>query len=141
MTKWVVDASVATKWFLAGAPNESDTDKALLLLDLAVGGSARFLQPPHWIGEVAGVLARRAPATAADNIEDMLLFEFCATAVNAHVYRRAIALSQDLDHHLFDTLYHAVALEEGATLITADERYYTKAASLGGIVLLKDFAR
>ena len=45
-----------------------------------------------------------------------------------------------LDHHLFDTLYHAVALEEGATLVTADAAYFAKAKNLGGIELLADFA-
>jgi hypothetical protein len=30
----------------------------------------------------------------------------------------------ETDHHLFDTLYHAVALEHGdAVLVTADDRY------------------
>jgi len=43
-------------------------------------------------------------------------------------------------HHLFDTLYHAVALEEGATLVTADAAYFAKAKDLGGIELLADFA-
>ena len=36
-----------------------------------------------------------------------------------------------LDHHLFDTLYHAVALEEGAMLVTADTAYFAKAKDLG----------
>ena len=49
-------------------------------------------------------------------------------------------MSIALDHHLFDTLYHAVALEEGATLVTADETYYGKAKDLGGVGLLADFA-
>ena len=36
---------------------------------------------------------------------------------------RAIELAQQLDHHLFDTLFHAVALSvTGATLVTADHR-------------------
>jgi hypothetical protein len=33
-----------------------------------------------------------------------------------------VQLSRPLGHHLFDTLYHAVAFEEDITLITADER-------------------
>lgn len=140
MKKWVIDASVATKWFLPDAPDEPDTGKSLRLLELAVAGEARFLQPPHWVSEVAAVLARRIPVTAADNIADMLLFDFCTVFDGASIYRRAIELAQDLDHHLFDTLYHAVALEEKAVMVTADARYHAKAAGLGGILLLKDFA-
>jgi predicted nucleic acid-binding protein len=44
-----------------------------------------------------------------------------------------------LRQHLFDTLYHAVALETGATLVTADERYYETARGEGNITLLSDF--
>lgn len=140
MKKWVVDASVAVKWFLRDMPDEPDGDMALRLLELAVAGEAHFLQPPHWASEVAAVLARRIPATAADNIADMLLFDFCTVVADPPVYRRAIGLAQDLGHHLFDTLYHAVALEEGGVMITADARYHAKAAPLGSIVLLRDVA-
>ena len=43
-------------------------------------------------------------------------------------------------HHLFDTLYHAVALHTpGAVLVTADERYYNKTRLEGQIYLLADF--
>lgn len=55
------------------------------------------------------------------------------------VLRHAADLAISLDHHLFDTLYHAVALEAGATLVTADEAYFGKAQSLGGIALLAHF--
>jgi hypothetical protein len=55
------------------------------------------------------------------------------------VYRCAADLSIALKHHLFHTLYHAVALEEGATLVTADETYFNKARDVGAIRLLRDF--
>ncbi len=54
--------------------------------------------------------------------------------------KRAADMSVALNHHLFDTLYHAVALEEGATLVTADEVYLGKAQGLGGISSLADFS-
>lgn len=48
----------------------------------------------------------------------------------------AVALQQ----HLFDTFYHAVALEEpNGVLITADERYFRAAQSRGGIRRLKSW--
>lgn len=37
----------------------------------------------------------------------------------------------------YDTIYHAMALVEGGTLITADEKYYTKTKHLGGVLLLE----
>ena len=53
--------------------------------------------------------------------------------------KRAADIAIALDHHLFDTLYHAVALEVGATLVTADQVYFNKAHHLGAILLLADF--
>jgi hypothetical protein len=42
-----------------------------------------------------------------------------------------------LNHHVFDTLYHAVALSvPQTTLVTADETYYRKAQAFGAIRLL-----
>ncbi len=55
------------------------------------------------------------------------------------VLARAMSLADELDHHLFDTLYHAVAFEEEATLVTADRRYWTKARKLGNIVELGEW--
>jgi predicted nucleic acid-binding protein len=55
-------------------------------------------------------------------------------------YPKAIELAPQLDHHLFDTLYHAVALSvPGAVLVTADRRYFDKARDLGHIVWLAEF--
>ena len=54
-------------------------------------------------------------------------------------YVRAMELSHRLNQHLFDALYHAVALERGAVLVTADERYHTAAAAEGAILRLSDF--
>ena len=57
------------------------------------------------------------------------------------VFTRAAQIAVETGQHLFDTLYHAVALAaESATLITADDRYLTKAASRGRIVALGELA-
>jgi predicted nucleic acid-binding protein len=54
--------------------------------------------------------------------------------------RRATQLAIETGRHLFDTLYHAVALEhDAATLVTADERYYSKAKRYGTITGLQDW--
>jgi predicted nucleic acid-binding protein len=49
-------------------------------------------------------------------------------------------LAIDTGTHLFDTLYHAVALEYAeATLVTADGRYCEKASVFGRIIELCDW--
>jgi predicted nucleic acid-binding protein len=51
-------------------------------------------------------------------------------------YQAVIRLSVELNHHLFDTLYHSEALNMPDTvLITADETYYRKAKDYGQIKL------
>jgi predicted nucleic acid-binding protein len=53
---------------------------------------------------------------------------------------RSIEMVIDLGQHLFDTLYHAVALETpDAVLITADERYFRAARHAGRIARLRDW--
>lgn len=47
-------------------------------------------------------------------------------ADDVQVWTRACRLSIETRQHVFDTLYHAVALEHAdATLVTADGRYQT----------------
>ena len=79
-----------------------------------------------------------APAAAA-NLRELLDIEIEVVAGEA-VYVRAIALAFRHGQHLFDTLYHAVALEvEGAWLVTADDRYAGKAKSSGRLLRLADY--
>ena len=135
--RWaVVDASVAVKWFVEDG--EADVAKARALFGDLRGGRIRLVQPPHWIAEVAAVLARLSPETAVDDVADLCAMS-CRTASSAAIHGQATTLAVDLDHHLFDTLYHAVALgTPGAVLVTADDRYARKAAHLGSLVRLED---
>lgn len=135
----VVDASVALKWFLKCRPDEDDSDKALHLLEQVAKGRIALLQPPHFLAEVAAVLAREKPAEAQDDLVDLMLIEQ-QTDGCSEIYATALDLAIRHQHHLFDTLYHAVALHTpGATMITADRRYHDKARNSGQIMLLADW--
>ena len=131
----VVDAGVALKWFFRGA-DEPDASIALDVLAAVAHGRVRLLQPPHFIAEVGAVLARESPESAEADLVDLLQIRLCVVS-DEFVHLRALSLATRLGHHMFDTLYHAVALErEGAVLITADDRYFRKAHALGRIVRL-----
>ncbi len=133
----VLDASVAVKWFLADAAGEDPVDQAMNILRQVASGEKRLLQPPHFVAEVAAVLARLKPRQALDDVLDLLDIEF-ETADDPGIYARALELAVRHQHHVFDTLYHAVALETpGAEFITADGRYHEKARSEGRIRLLE----
>jgi predicted nucleic acid-binding protein len=135
----VVDASVAVKWFLKDQPDEQHADLALQILERSVLGHLPMVQPPHFAAEVAAVLARLKPTDAQDDLLDLLQISY-RTLASPEAYLTALDLAMRHQHHLFDTLYHAVALHTpGAVLITADKRYYDKARTEGQIVLLADF--
>lgn len=137
--KLVVDASVALKWFLGFRPGEHDVERAIAVGEAIQTGGARFFSPPHWSAEVIAVLARVQPQLVEQALQ--VLDELSPVLVaDTLVLKRAADLSTLLGHHLFDTLYHAVALETGAMLVTADGVYHGKAASLGNIVPLSEFS-
>jgi predicted nucleic acid-binding protein len=138
--KCVLDASVIVKWLLRDADSEPRTAAARSLtglMEAVAGGDVQVLQPPHWLAEVAAVMARLSPATLATDIRDLHALDF-DVADSLAVYQRATHLAAELNQHVFDTLYHAVALESpGCTLITADLRYLRKAGAQGRIASLE----
>ncbi len=139
MTLLVLDASVILKWLLEDPAREPDTDKATRLVQDVISGKLEIIQPVHWLVEVGAVLARISPQTAIDDVAMLSAMQF-PTSDELNVIRRAIALAIETGYHLFDTLYHAVALEqEDAALVTADDRYRVKADRYGKIVGLRDW--
>ena len=141
MTRYVIDANVAIKWFVPLRTEEDHRSQALHILNLLLDGEIECYQPPHFIAEVIGVLTRLRPEKAAISLTDLLNMEFHRVET-AKIYATACSLSIQLKHHIFDTLYHAVALEtSGAIFVTADEAYYRKAQGLGRILILQDFIK
>ena len=137
----VVDASVAVKWFAEGdwALREDHMEPALEILRASKRGTLDFYQPPHFLAEVAAVVSRLKPDSAQQDIDNLAALDITWAAPTV-AYTRAIDLACQLKHHLFDTLYHAVALSvPGAVLVTADRRYFDKAQHLGQIAWLADF--
>ena len=136
----VLDASVAIKWFFHFREGEDHCQRALEILARIDDGRVLMVQPPHFLAEMGAVLARENPADAMADLSDLMVVEFESVAEPA-VYATACELAVRLGQHLFDTLYHAVALHTpGATLVTADKRYFRNARNVGRITLLADFA-
>jgi predicted nucleic acid-binding protein len=135
--KLVVDASVAIKWFV-GAIEEQQVAQADAVAAAIERSETELLAPAHWVAEVIAVLARRDPRLVDRAL--LILDDMTPTPIHGMaVLKRAADIATALGHHLFDTPYHAVALEVGGTLVTADEVYFNKAHHLGAIQLLADF--
>lgn len=139
MTQLVLDASVVVKWVFPDPSIESHATRAMEVLQGLKSGEITVLQPPHWLAEVAAVVARLDPGIAQQAVA--LLYAMKLPVLEElEVYKRACELAIQLNHHVFDTLYHAVALCQPETfLLTADDRYYVKARSIGGMIHLQDF--
>ena len=138
MSRLVVDASVIVKWALPDRDGEGEVEAATSLLDQVCDDRVTVLQPPHWLAEVAAVLVRLAPERASQAVGLLYALELPATD-DPEVHALACDLSRRLGHHLFDTLYHSVALHAGdARLVTADQHYLRKARALGSIVSLAE---
>jgi predicted nucleic acid-binding protein len=120
VTRFVVDASVAIKWYLT---EEHSAAAALLLADeheriapeLIIVESAQVLAKRERRGEISAPDAQASLAALRDSTH----LEESASLVNA-AFDIAIA------HHrsVYDSLYVALALRETCQLVTADRRLY-----------------
>lgn len=133
----VLDASVIVQALIGDG--DEDADRASALWTLAATSRLPVVQPPHWLAEVCAVLARLSPGTAVEDTRDLHVLSLPQDG-SVEAFVRAAELAVELEHHMFDTLYHAVALGvKGGVLVTADEKYFRKASHVGGIVRLADF--
>ncbi|MGH6815927.1 MAG: type II toxin-antitoxin system VapC family toxin [Hyphomicrobiaceae bacterium] len=136
--KTVIDASVAVKWIIRDSAVEMRAGKAVAILRAIRSHTIEVLAPQHWPIEVLEVIARirQQQVLLTVGIFESLPY---TTVAAPEILRRAATMAVHLNRHLFDTLYHAVALEEGAILVTADRLYFDKAKNEGAIVFLADF--
>lgn len=133
----VLDASVALKWFFRGREGEDDAHIALQVLDAIGARQVRLIQPPHFLAEIAAVLVRKKPRCAIEDLRDLRNIDM-QIANDADLHLSAAEIAIRTRAHVFDTLYHAVALHHpGAVFVTADHRYHRRAAHLGQICLLQ----
>ena len=140
MTTLVLDASVVVKWIFADRADETHSLQAIQILQDIKETRASVVQPSHWLAEVAAVIVRLEPQRADQAVSLLHALEFRISSA-IEVYQKACELSTSSGDHLFDTLYHAVALtERNAMLVTADERYYKKAYKAGKIMRLKEYS-
>ena len=133
MTDLVVDASIAMKWVL----NEDGTDAAAALQH------DHLFAPNLIVSECANVLwvhARRGVLTKAE--AKVCLAEIETTPVTLvpieDLIETALDLALELDHPIYDSLYLALAVRTGVTLVTADRRFV---AAINGHGLYAQHAR
>lgn len=126
MTRFVVDASVALKWFF----DEGDRAEARALLT----SGASLLAPALMLTEITNALWKKRRSGAV-TVEEAIhicgqLPPFFARihAVEA-LLPQALMLSFRLEHPVYDCIYLSLARDQDCPLVTADRRLLAKVTS------------
>lgn len=122
MSRYVVDASVAIKWFLP----EIHSEAALRLCSLRY----RLHVPALLTLELGNVLAKRIRRGELSRDEgDVVLKELAHLPLQRHADERlfpvAYHLALDTQRSLYDCLYLALAESVDGLMVTADRKFYS----------------
>lgn len=117
----VVDASVAVKWYFP----EAGASAADAVLERALEGSAELLAPDLIVPEFVNVLWKKVrldECSSADATQVLELWHVDRPRLveSAGLAERALELALRLAHPVYDCLYVAAAIENQASLVTAD---------------------
>lgn len=126
MTLFVLDASVAAKWFLPPR-HEPLANEALELYEKFVRAELEFAVPDLFWAEVGSVFWKsvrlgRFPAVSAERSMAALLDCGFRSHPSESLLAEAFRIATRFDRSVYDSLYVALAVGLGAPLITADER-------------------
>lgn len=126
----VVDASVGVKWVIV----EEDTPHADHLFE----EYERLAVPDRFFSEVANVLWKRTrradpseritETVARDGLSEILALGLRVTS-SAELVSDSLEIALEIGHPTYDCDYLALALREGATLVTADRKFYLAVAA------------
>jgi len=123
---FVVDASVAAKWFLSAA-DETLTDEAMGLLKRYAKGDAQFVVPDLFWAEFANVLWKavrqgRVTRATAEWAIGAMKGRNLPTVPSLELLEEAFIIATTFDRSVYDALYVALAVRLRAQLVTADDR-------------------
>jgi predicted nucleic acid-binding protein len=138
MREYVIDASVAVKWY--SSHKEQDVAEADKLLHVYEEGQCTFIAPTLIVYEVSNAL-RFNPFFGDGEVQDAMrnFFSLDMKLVDASEYMAvAIQIAFDRTLTIYDAVYAALSQVAGVPLITADYKFYSKAKNLPFIVALRD---
>lgn len=135
---FVPDASVLLKWAF-NSPDEGDRDNAIGLLNAWVDGKVGIMLPKLWSFEVGNVLMLKNPELAYEIMEIFLGYNFTECNTTPELCKETFKLMKKYRVTFYDAVYHAVAITEKGTLLTADEVYYKKVKGLKNVSNLRDW--
>ncbi|HWF10507.1 MAG TPA: type II toxin-antitoxin system VapC family toxin [Bryobacteraceae bacterium] len=124
MKSWVLDASVAAKWYLAGEPL---TKEAIGVLESFGAGQLALHVPDLFWPELGNILWTavrhgRIAATDARHAIASISSGSIQTDPSRPLLEKAFAIAQAWQQTVYDATYVALAVEQKRNLLTADER-------------------
>jgi predicted nucleic acid-binding protein len=125
VTAWVIDSSVAVKWYVP----EDHQEEALRILDLARSGEAEFHIPDLIHCEVASILWKKVRLGELSEREaDEISLTFVDVPKTSHssamLMQSALKIACLSGRSTYDCFYLALAEFVGGRFITADKRLF-----------------
>ena len=137
LPSYVVDASVALKWYVQRG--EADVKKAFRLLELYGRGQCVLRAPELLLLEVANALTlghRLKLSDISEAFAHLRGLDLDLRTLQWTTLQSALDIASASDATVYDAYYLALALESGAVLVTADEKFSRKARRYPAIVTL-----
>lgn len=136
---YILDASVAAKWFVRH--REQDVDRAISLRDGHLAGRLQLVVPAFALLEILNAV-RYAPRAAepdgAQAIELLEALNIQTEHLSWEVMRKANAIAWAYKIAIYDAAYVALAEHLGLPLITADEALLNKMKGHSIVLRLSD---
>lgn len=125
--KWIVDSSVAIKWFV----EEDDSDDAIRLVNIATSRGIKLIAPDFLLIEIANILWKKTFKNEISNNQAIEILSVTETYFEEiiparELLKQAQAFSQSLNHPIYDCLYLATTSLSKGSFITADAKLYNK---------------
>jgi predicted nucleic acid-binding protein len=128
---WVLDASIAVKWFVPdGDANDAVAER--VLRDLSSHPS-RYIVPELFIHEMLAVLCKRFKqvSDAQRAMDRLTRLGLRRMRADERIMRTAIRLAYQYKLSGYDATYAALAVELPATWLTLDAEAHRRAAAAG----------
>lgn len=133
----IIDSSVILKWFIdetEGVENAAKIKSDYLNNQIKLGVTNFCFY------EVMNTLGRKFPEKAVTSLSVLKMLDIFEIGLTLEIATIALGIMREFPQvSFYDASYHATAIENNGTFITADEKYYRRAKSLKHITLLKDY--
>lgn len=124
MTRYVVDASVVVKWYIP----EKLSEQADYFLEESVATGVPLLAPDLLMAEVGNILWKKQRLRELSPSEALQILDTICESLPIQLYaslplmRSSWKIACTFDCSFYDALYVALAQEQDALFITADEK-------------------